>query len=176
MHLLKFMNTPKVCCQIIRKLHHFIVFIYLVSKNASICFVFAVCVLLFSYELHRRIGLMDKANNHVSVMYASLHNVRQFFSSQEAKQSYHTLVTLFLILYLRAVDPGVVKTNIMREIPPFLSNLAFALFQFLGLLHSPDEGAKPIIDAALAPPVSFSLLISAVFSFSCWFDIIVRSM
>lgn len=79
MHLLKFMNTPKVCCQIIRKLHHSIVFIYLVSKNASICIVFAVCVLLFSYELHRRIGLMDKANNHVSVMYASLHNVRIFF-------------------------------------------------------------------------------------------------
>ncbi|XP_031374036.1 dehydrogenase/reductase SDR family member on chromosome X-like isoform X2 [Punica granatum] len=76
------------------------------------------CLLLFSYALHRKIGLMEKAS-HVSVIPA---------------------------------DPGVVKTNLMREVPPFLSSLAFAVLKLMGLLQSPDDGVRSIIDAALAPP------------------------
>ncbi|KAK9929862.1 hypothetical protein M0R45_026935 [Rubus argutus] len=56
-------------------------------------------------------------------------------------------------LYLvRAVDPGVVKTNIMREVPPCLSNLAFVVLRLFCLLQSPEVGVGSILDAALAPP------------------------
>lgn len=54
----------------------------------------------------------------------------------------------------RAVDPGVVETNIMREVPSGLSHLAFMVLRLLGLLQSPENGVKSIVDATLAPPVS----------------------
>ncbi|XP_077231222.1 NAD(P)-binding Rossmann-fold superfamily protein isoform X2 [Tasmannia lanceolata] len=50
-----------------------------------------------------------------------------------------------------AADPGVVETGIMREVPPHLSQLAFTVLRFLGLLQSPEHGVGSIIDAALAP-------------------------
>ncbi|XP_007035941.2 PREDICTED: dehydrogenase/reductase SDR family member on chromosome X isoform X1 [Theobroma cacao] len=75
-------------------------------------------LLLFSYELHQQLGLMDKPC-HVSVT---------------------------------AADPGVVKTNIMREVPSRLSQLAFEVLKLLGLLQSPENGVSSILDAALAPP------------------------
>ncbi|OVA03358.1 Short-chain dehydrogenase/reductase SDR [Macleaya cordata] len=51
-----------------------------------------------------------------------------------------------------AADPGVVETNIMREVPSHLSFLAVTILRILGLLQSPDNGVESIIDAALAPP------------------------
>ncbi|XP_021291134.1 dehydrogenase/reductase SDR family member on chromosome X [Herrania umbratica] len=51
-----------------------------------------------------------------------------------------------------AADPGVVKTNIMREVPSCLSHLAFEVLKLLGLLQSPENGVSSILDAALAPP------------------------
>ncbi|XP_074345545.1 uncharacterized protein LOC141684459 isoform X1 [Apium graveolens] len=51
-----------------------------------------------------------------------------------------------------AVDPGVVKTNIMREIPSCLSETAFLALRVLGLLQSPEVGVSSIVDAALSPP------------------------
>ncbi|XP_043707160.1 short-chain dehydrogenase TIC 32 A, chloroplastic-like isoform X2 [Telopea speciosissima] len=78
------------------------------------------CLLLFSYELHRRLYLKDKSLN----------------------------VSVF------AVDPGVVETNIMREVPSFLSQLAFMVLRLLGLLQSPENGVESIVDATLAPPES----------------------
>ncbi|KAK1285224.1 hypothetical protein QJS10_CPB20g00620 [Acorus calamus] len=54
--------------------------------------------------------------------------------------------------YDEAADPGVVETNIMREVPPRLSRLAFTVLRFLCLLKSPKDGVESIIDAALAPP------------------------
>ncbi|XP_043707161.1 uncharacterized protein LOC122656619 isoform X3 [Telopea speciosissima] len=83
------------------------------------------CLLLFSYELHRRLYLKDKSLN-VSVLY----------------------------VFLNAVDPGVVETNIMREVPSFLSQLAFMVLRLLGLLQSPENGVESIVDATLAPPES----------------------
>lgn len=77
-----------------------------------------LCLLLFSYELHRQLGLMDTSHQ-VSV---------------------------------NAVDPGAVKTNIMREIPSSLSFVAFTVLKLLGLLQSPEKGVNAILDAALAPP------------------------
>ncbi|KAG6636372.1 dehydrogenase/reductase SDR family member on chromosome X-like isoform X3 [Carya illinoinensis] len=77
-----------------------------------------LCLLLFSYELHRQLGLMEKPHQ-VSVI---------------------------------AADPGVVQTNIMREVPPCLSHVAFMVLKLLGLLQSPEKGISSIIDAALAPP------------------------
>lgn len=53
-----------------------------------------------------------------------------------------------------AVDPGVVKTNIMREIPSCLSETANLVLRLLGLLQSPEVGVSSIVDAALSPPVS----------------------
>ncbi|KAG1346612.1 dehydrogenase/reductase SDR family member on chromosome X [Cocos nucifera] len=49
-------------------------------------------------------------------------------------------------------DPGAVETNIMRELPPCLSQLAFLVLRFLHLLQSPECGVDSILDAALAPP------------------------
>ncbi|KAK1384799.1 Rossmann-fold NAD(P)-binding domain-containing protein [Heracleum sosnowskyi] len=51
-----------------------------------------------------------------------------------------------------AVDPGVVKTNIMQEIPSCLSETAFLVLRVLGLLQSPEVGVSSIVDAALSPP------------------------
>ncbi|KAL8144082.1 hypothetical protein V2J09_017114 [Rumex salicifolius] len=51
-----------------------------------------------------------------------------------------------------AADPGAVKTNIMRELPSFLSKLAFVVLKQLKLLQSPEDGIQSILDAALAPP------------------------
>ncbi|XP_042509043.1 dehydrogenase/reductase SDR family member on chromosome X-like isoform X2 [Macadamia integrifolia] len=53
-----------------------------------------------------------------------------------------------------AVDPGVVETNIMREVPSCLSQLAFMVLRLLGLLQSPEKGVESIVDATLAPPES----------------------
>ncbi|XP_059662082.1 short-chain dehydrogenase TIC 32, chloroplastic-like isoform X2 [Cornus florida] len=50
-----------------------------------------------------------------------------------------------------AADPGIVKTNIMREIPSCLSQVAFLVLKLLGLLQSPENGVHSILDAALAP-------------------------
>ncbi|MCL7050363.1 hypothetical protein MKW94_025344 [Papaver nudicaule] len=49
-------------------------------------------------------------------------------------------------------DPGVVETNLMREVPSYLSSLAIHILKVLGLLQSPDNGVEAIIDASLAPP------------------------
>ncbi|KAB1213123.1 Dehydrogenase/reductase SDR family member on chromosome X [Morella rubra] len=76
-----------------------------------------LCLLLFSYELHRQLCLMEKPQ--VSVI---------------------------------AVDPGVVETNIMREVPSCLSHVALTVLKLLGLLQSPEQGISAILDAALAPP------------------------
>ncbi|XP_020551295.1 dehydrogenase/reductase SDR family member on chromosome X-like isoform X2 [Sesamum indicum] len=77
-----------------------------------------LCLLLFSYELHRKINLTTKSH-HLSVV---------------------------------AADPGAVKTNIMREIPSCVSQMAFIVLKFLGLLQSSKTGVCSILDAALAPP------------------------
>uniref|UniRef100_A0A803L3L0 Uncharacterized protein n=1 Tax=Chenopodium quinoa TaxID=63459 RepID=A0A803L3L0_CHEQI len=76
-----------------------------------------LCILLFSYELHRQ------------------------FSKDKVSQ-----------LSINVADPGAVKTNIMREIPQCLSQLAFAVLRLLGILHFPEKGISSILDAALAPP------------------------
>ncbi|XP_056847511.1 uncharacterized protein LOC108841139 isoform X2 [Raphanus sativus] len=77
-----------------------------------------LCLLLFSYELHRQLRLKDDSH-HVSVI---------------------------------AADPGFVKTNLMREYPKYVSAFAFLCFKTIGLLQTPDEGARSSLDAALAPP------------------------
>ncbi|KMT06486.1 hypothetical protein BVRB_7g156630 isoform C [Beta vulgaris subsp. vulgaris] len=76
-----------------------------------------LCILLFSYELHRRI-CKDKVSQ----------------------------------LSVNVADPGAVKTNIMRDLPQCLSQLAFAVLKLLGILQSPEKGVSSILDAALAPP------------------------
>ncbi|KAG8365592.1 hypothetical protein BUALT_Bualt18G0121800 [Buddleja alternifolia] len=77
-----------------------------------------LCILLFTYELHRQVGLMEKSH-HLSVV---------------------------------AVDPGAVRTNIMRELPSCVSQMAFIALKLLGFLQSPEIGVRSIVDAALAPP------------------------
>lgn len=58
------------------------------------------------------------------------------------------------VVYFSAADPGAVQTNIMREVPSFLSHATFVVLKLLGLLQSPNDGVSSILDAALAPPVS----------------------
>ena len=57
-----------------------------------------------------------------------------------------------MLLYISVADPGVVQTNIMREVPAILSWLALFVLKRLGLFQSPQSGINSIIDAALAPP------------------------
>ncbi|KZV56026.1 Rossmann-fold NAD(P)-binding domain-containing protein isoform 1 [Dorcoceras hygrometricum] len=77
-----------------------------------------LCLLLFSYELHRQVARAAKSR-HLSVV---------------------------------AIDPGAVKTNIMREIPSCISQMAYMVLNLLGLLQSSETGARSIVDGALAPP------------------------
>ncbi|KAK9929853.1 hypothetical protein M0R45_026929 [Rubus argutus] len=63
-----------------------------------------------------------------------------------------------LVEEFKAVDPGVVKTNIMREVPPCLSNLAFVVLRLFCLLQSPEVGVSSILDAALAPPILVTVI------------------
>ncbi|KAL3833598.1 hypothetical protein ACJIZ3_008334 [Penstemon smallii] len=112
--------SPSVCCRQVDK--------ETVSGECfmiSNCYPYAqiyeyskLCLLLFSYELHRQFQLMEKSH-HLSVV---------------------------------AVDPGAVKTNIMREIPSFISQSAYILLKLLGLLQSPEIGVRSILDASLASP------------------------
>lgn len=68
-----------------------------------------------------------------------------------------SLENLILVLFIieSAADPGVVKTNIMREVPSSISHVAFIVLKLFGLLQLPKNGIDSILDAALAPPVSF---------------------
>ncbi|KAL5556178.1 hypothetical protein UlMin_038414 [Ulmus minor] len=77
-----------------------------------------LCLLLFSYELHRQLSLNNE-------------------SSQ---------------ISVTAADPGAVQTNIMREVPSHISQIAITVLKLLGLLQSPENGVSSILDAALAPP------------------------
>ncbi|KAL2494586.1 Uncharacterized protein Fot_38343 [Forsythia ovata] len=97
--------------------------------SKSKCYPFAhiyeyskLCLLLFSYELHRQVGQMEKSHK----------------------------------LSVVAVDPGAVKTNIMREIPSGISQMSYIVLKILGLLQSPENAVCSILDAALAPPVSIA--------------------
>uniref|UniRef100_A0A453KND4 Uncharacterized protein n=1 Tax=Aegilops tauschii subsp. strangulata TaxID=200361 RepID=A0A453KND4_AEGTS len=100
-------------------------------QNLSVSFSpIAVCLLVFSYELHRQLNI----SSGISVM---------------------------------AADPGVVETRIMRELPPCLSRFAFFILRTLNLLQQPDTGIGAVLDAALAPPVTFLSKPSQSF---CYFD------
>lgn len=67
---------------------------------------------------------------------------------------------VFVLEWWSAADPGVVKTNIMREIPSSLSWLAFFVLKLLGLLQSPEVGISSVLDAVHAPPVSLPCSLS----------------
>ncbi|PWA40891.1 NAD(P)-binding Rossmann-fold superfamily protein [Artemisia annua] len=82
-----------------------------------------LCVLLFSYELHRQFHLTE-GSQPISVM---------------------------------VVDPGAVRTDIMREVPWYISQTAFFSLQLLGLLQSPEAGVSSMLDAALAHPETSGL-------------------
>ncbi|WVZ20498.1 hypothetical protein V8G54_007820 [Vigna mungo] len=62
------------------------------------------------------------------------------------------LAFIFCIVGISVADPGVVQTNLMREVPTILSSLALRVLKFLQLLQFPESGVDSIIDAALAPP------------------------
>ncbi|XP_074264418.1 short-chain dehydrogenase TIC 32 A, chloroplastic-like isoform X2 [Silene latifolia] len=64
-------------------------------------------------------------------------------------------------LSVNVVDPGAVKTNIMREVPACLSQLAFSVLKLMQLLQFPKDGVSSILDACLAPP-------SLIHSIYCW--------
>ncbi|KAI8573865.1 hypothetical protein RHMOL_Rhmol01G0308700 [Rhododendron molle] len=97
-----------------------------------------LCLLLFSYELHRQFGVSGRSCP-VSVVY-----VFQYLPC------YWLLLCAFTSTF--AVDPGLVKTNIMRDVPTCLRYVAFLVLNLLGLLKSPESGVCSIVDAALAPP------------------------
>lgn len=70
------------------------------------------------------------------------------------------LTFIFCIVEHSVADPGVVQTNLMREVPTILSCLALRVLKFLRLLEFPKSGVDSIIDAALAPPVRTSVLLT----------------
>lgn len=87
-----------------------------------------------------------------------------FPSPEMGPQSSGMLLVIFWLIFfwpfrhLSAVDPGAVKTNIMREIPSCISQMAFIALKLLGLLQSSEAGVCSIVDAALASPVSTETL------------------
>ncbi|KAG6558295.1 hypothetical protein Mapa_000045 [Marchantia paleacea] len=76
-----------------------------------------LCLLLFTYELHRR-----------------LHAGTDSFK-----------------LSVMAADPGIVRTNIMRELPNALVSFTYFVLSILRLLQDPSDGSEAVVDAALAP-------------------------
>ncbi|KAL6655719.1 hypothetical protein ACP70R_006545 [Stipagrostis hirtigluma subsp. patula] len=64
----------------------------------------------------------------------------------------HRQLHLSSAVSVMAADPGVVKTNIMRELPSCLSWFSFAVLRLLNLLQLPAAGVGAVLDAALAPP------------------------
>ncbi|KAI3525415.1 hypothetical protein L1887_04192 [Cichorium endivia] len=73
------------------------------------------------------------------------------FAYELHRQLHNTQVSVI------AVDPGVVRTNIMREVPWCLSQLAFIALKFLCLLQSPKTGVSSTLDAALVSPETSGL-------------------
>lgn len=73
--------------------------------------------------------------------------------------SYSTFDVHFLDFCISVADPGVVQTNIMREVPTSLTSLAFFVLKRLRLLQSPERGINAIVDAALVPPVGIPMVI-----------------
>ncbi|KAL4588722.1 hypothetical protein LXL04_001617 [Taraxacum kok-saghyz] len=71
---------------------------------------------------------------------------RQLHTSQESQN-----------VSVIGVDPGSVKTNIMREVPWCISEIAYIVLGFLHLLQSPEAGVSAVIDAALSPPETSGL-------------------
>ncbi|RAL55009.1 hypothetical protein DM860_013705 [Cuscuta australis] len=59
-----------------------------------------------------------------------------------------------IVKFKGAVDPGAVKTEIMRELPWGISHIAFISLKALGLLQTPEDAVGSILDASLALPVS----------------------
>lgn len=101
--------------------------------------------------MHRQLRLKDDSH-HVSVMYACFRYCLNLLLSL-----FHCLNIMFCIIKCRAADPGFVKTNLMREYPKYVSAFAFLSFKLIGLLQTPDEGARSSVDATLAPPVKETL-------------------
>ncbi|RYR48031.1 hypothetical protein Ahy_A07g034025 isoform A [Arachis hypogaea] len=117
-----------------------------------------ICLLLFTFELHRQLRLREKSHQ-IFVAYV-VTNLLTYVTLFILCLSfiivnlgfYFTLTFSFCNVDISAADPGVVQTNILREVPSLLSLLAHFVLKHLGLLQSPEYGVSSIIDAALAPP------------------------
>uniref|UniRef100_A0A7N0ZYE7 Uncharacterized protein n=1 Tax=Kalanchoe fedtschenkoi TaxID=63787 RepID=A0A7N0ZYE7_KALFE len=85
--------------------------------------------------------------------YAQIYGLSKFFLLLFSYQLHReeSLIDKSSQVSIIVVDPGAVKTKLMREVPSYISRTAFAVLKLLGLLQSPDSGARPIVDAALAP-------------------------
>ncbi|KAM7260853.1 hypothetical protein ACFE04_026328 [Oxalis oulophora] len=78
-----------------------------------------------------------------------------FYSRMSFTENLVRWVNFIMSPLCSVADPGAVKTNIMRELPLCISYLALFGLKFLGFLQTPENGVSAILDAALAPPVSF---------------------
>lgn len=87
------------------------------------------------------------------MLYILLHSSKEAVCSDDG--IWFTLYWFFVLLIVSAADPGVVRTNIMREVPSSLRCVAYIVLRLMGLLQSPEDGINSVIDAALAPPVNF---------------------
>lgn len=76
-------------------------------------------MIMFTYELHRRLNV-----------------------------GHSTQVTAI------AADPGIVRSNIFREVPSWFSSCIFTCLRCTWLLHTPSNGCRPVVDAALASPTA----------------------
>eukprot|EP00897_Mesotaenium_endlicherianum_P003442 jgi/Mesen1/3125/ME000184S02192 len=78
-----------------------------------------LCVVMFTYELHRQLALQAAGGTQISAI---------------------------------AVDPGLVDTNIMREMPRWLVVAGSGVLKSLRLMRPPSDGAAALLRAADAPP------------------------
>lgn len=132
-------------------------------------FFVTVCLLLFSYELHRRLSSKNESNK-VTVMYGKFAFVVSYSpcstptNLRGIRYNYSFFSSFFWLnlnfwFFWSVADPGVVKTNIMREVPSYVSWVAFTILRLLRLLQLPEDGVSSILDAALASPVSESIVL-----------------
>ncbi|KAH1255710.1 Dehydrogenase/reductase SDR family member on chromosome X [Glycine max] len=108
-----------------------------------------LCLILFSYELHRQLCLMGKSHQ---IFVTNPGSVPQLPSSPKFPNTPFVAPLRKATSFKGVADPGVVQTKLMQEVPAILSWLALYVLKRLQLLQSPECGVDSIIDAALAPP------------------------
>ena len=77
-------------------------------------------------------------------------------SVSQGQNGIHVLIFMsILIVSIIVVDLGAVEISIMREVPSYISHMAFMVWKLLSLLQSPRNGVGSILDVVSGPHVAW---------------------